>query len=245
MDKDKIAYNLVRLRKERNLSATLVAQKLDVDGKKYVAWEMGIETPGVEDIMKISDMYGIDYTDLLAEPVTKKGKSSLGGTASKEKQVSFQKWGAITASGIAALLLILYIVPFAKYSFGYFSETPNYYDLLKINDGGSIAIMVFLLVIPTLIFLDNIIKLFYIRARYSAYGKVSNIISLILSLGFIGTVIGFLVKYNIGYYGNNIAPGMYIVPIFAFIFGIMMIVLSIMNLKKKEFKRKQNKKKKD
>ena len=97
-----IAANLRRLREEKELSTKSVAKLFDVDENTYISWEMGLKQPSVDEIIKITDTYGIDYTLLFDEPQVKETKSAKGTAA---KQISPKKEKILLGLRIAALIL--------------------------------------------------------------------------------------------------------------------------------------------
>lgn len=184
MNKEKIAENLVRIRKEKGLAAKSVAKLLDVDDSKYIAWEMGLETPGAEDIMKIADVYNIDYTALFEEKQVDTPSNDYRAQANtqrvKEKKPSngyttFQLWGAIVSMVLCGLLFVGYVLPYINF----WGWTACIYDCFSGNSL-MVASIVFMLLIPIFFIIDYIVKLSYKNSRTNAYGKVSNIIKFVL-----------------------------------------------------------------
>ena len=67
MNREKIIENLVRLRKDRNLMQKDVAQALGVSDKTYSKWETGETEPGLENLRRLAEYYGVAPAAFFAE----------------------------------------------------------------------------------------------------------------------------------------------------------------------------------
>lgn len=56
---------LTDLRKEKNMSISEVGEKLDVSSELVSKWEKGTAFPDIEQIVKLSDLYGVSAERLL------------------------------------------------------------------------------------------------------------------------------------------------------------------------------------
>ncbi len=67
MNREKIIENLARLRKDRNLMQKDVAQALGVSDKTYSKWETGETEPGLENLCRLAEYYGVAPAAFFAE----------------------------------------------------------------------------------------------------------------------------------------------------------------------------------
>jgi transcriptional regulator with XRE-family HTH domain len=68
--KDIVSQNLVKFRKEANLTQTQVAEKINYSDKAVSKWERGESLPDVVVLKQIADIYGVELDDLLHETTT-------------------------------------------------------------------------------------------------------------------------------------------------------------------------------
>ena len=80
-----ISKNLIRIRQERGLPTKSVAVMLQIEEKNYIKWEMGLEEPTVDDIMKIASAYNIDYLDIVAEVTSHEVLQKTSNNVKEEK----------------------------------------------------------------------------------------------------------------------------------------------------------------
>lgn len=72
-----LGTKLREMRHEKNLSQTQVAVELDVSQTAYGKWESDQTKPGIDNLLKISEFYGIDIYDLLD---SKEGNHNFNNT---------------------------------------------------------------------------------------------------------------------------------------------------------------------
>lgn len=65
MTMENINDRIIKLRKLSNLTQIQLAQKLNVSDKLISKWECGESTPGVEDVLKLSQIFGVSLDYLL------------------------------------------------------------------------------------------------------------------------------------------------------------------------------------
>ncbi len=70
-----IANNLIRLRKQNNLTQLQLANQLNYSDKAISKWEKGTCVPSVEVLMKVASFYGVRIEDILYENRETKPKS--------------------------------------------------------------------------------------------------------------------------------------------------------------------------
>ena len=79
--------NLVKLRKENNLTQSELAGILKYSDKSVSKWETGETLPPLETLLKISDYYGISVDDLLRKPLTIKKDENVERIKKANKKV--------------------------------------------------------------------------------------------------------------------------------------------------------------
>ncbi len=62
-----ISTKLQKLRKSKNWSQMDVAYQLDISQAAYNKWESGKSNPTIENLKKLSEIYEVDFYDLLSE----------------------------------------------------------------------------------------------------------------------------------------------------------------------------------
>lgn len=86
MDAKKIGERIAKLRKERNMTQTQLAEKLYVTEKAVSKWECGNGVPDLDNIEKIADIFNISIDELLLG-----NEKTKQGTTSDEQILQFQK----------------------------------------------------------------------------------------------------------------------------------------------------------
>lgn len=67
-----IAQNISSYRTRTNMTQQQVADKLNVSNHTISKWELGINTPSVEDMQKLAQVFGVTITELVVDkPVIK------------------------------------------------------------------------------------------------------------------------------------------------------------------------------
>ncbi len=67
MNREKIIENLARLRKDRGLMQKDAAQALGISDKTYSKWETGETEPGLENLCRLAEFYGVAPAAFFAE----------------------------------------------------------------------------------------------------------------------------------------------------------------------------------
>ena len=62
-----IAQNISSYRTRTNMTQQQVADKLNVSNHTISKWELGINTPSVEDMQKLAQVFGVTITELVVE----------------------------------------------------------------------------------------------------------------------------------------------------------------------------------
>ena len=266
MNNEVFASNLMRIRKEKGLSSKAVARMLEVDEDKYVGWEMGIEAPTTKEIIQIAEAFSMDYSDLIAEPQyiapTKQQPAYAVAPAQKVQQpkqpkqpkivpqrTTFQWWGAITLTVLAAVLLIFYVMTVINIGGGEYFDLDGklmWYDLFK-GDAGLKAIMSLLLIIPCWFIVDAIIKMAAKPLRVNMYSKITNIINIVLAGGMVvicavfGGLYGRYYDYWDEEYRLMLSWGYFIVAALIAAIAVIAIINANNNLRHKLTKKVQAK----
>ena len=67
-----IAQNISSYRTRANMTQQQVADKLSVSHHTVSKWELGINTPSVEDLQKLAQVFGVTITELVTDkPIIK------------------------------------------------------------------------------------------------------------------------------------------------------------------------------
>ena len=218
-----IAANLRRLREEKSLSTKSVAKLFDVDENTYISWEMGLKQPTVDEIITITDTYGIDYTVLFEEPQVKETKST-NEKKSVEKQISPKKEKTLLGLRIAALImwmgmfgfLAMPIVRFSGLGFDgyYYSEGVSIYDYFSSSSAAYQCLASLIIIFLVFVLTDMFVRLCFSEVAHNkTYIKITNAISIILYAGILATVIAALSMPFDGA-GLNTEYGVAVIPIF-------------------------------
>lgn len=67
-----LSENLKILRKQHNLTAAKLADKLNISHAALASWETGRHTPHLEDLIKLATFFEISVDDLLSRPPSPK-----------------------------------------------------------------------------------------------------------------------------------------------------------------------------
>lgn len=94
-----IAKNLSKLRKEKGLTQTELAEKMNYSNKAVSRWEQGDTLPDVNVLCELCDFYGITLNDLTNE------ECEIDTDNDKKKEIRHYKvWRCILASAIIWLI---------------------------------------------------------------------------------------------------------------------------------------------
>lgn len=105
-----IANNLVKLRKQADLTQLEVAEKLNYTDKSVSKWEQGAITPSIETLCDLANLYGTNLETLLSE--------NLKTSQQNQKEKNLNK-AAITCLAISIVWMVACIAYVAsKISFG-------------------------------------------------------------------------------------------------------------------------------
>lgn len=233
-----IGKNLMRLRREKGLSAKSVAKMFEVEEKTYISWEMGVAEPSVDDIIKISDAYNIDYAVLFEKtpeqssierkPETTQVTASRVNVAQKTNKVkhaTFNLGWSITNMVMIFAFCLSLITPII-YVPGTIYDL-CYWDLFTARTAWVLVPILFLL-ISLYFVVDAIIKMSSKTIAEGMYGKVSNIIRLVLLV--VLAVCFIVLPCAVGYVDLTI-----IIPaIFLLLTIIFTTIECVFALKKKE-----------
>lgn len=76
-DEERLAGNLIRLRKEAGLTQAELAEKLGYSNKSVSKWERGDGCPDVFTLMKIADIYGVTVDEMLRGVTATRSKAEF------------------------------------------------------------------------------------------------------------------------------------------------------------------------
>ena len=131
MKENYFSRNIVALRKQRNLTTSLVAQVVKVTEETIVSWELGMSEPQVKDIMKIAKFYNVDSSDLVNIPLYSVKQERKNTRQTNESKTS-KKFITLQAIVLALTVITLISFAFDCFSvsvFGY-SATTTFFDML-------------------------------------------------------------------------------------------------------------------
>ena len=74
--KERIAQNLIGLRKEKNLTQNELAEKLNYSDNTISRWEHAEITPSIETLEQIAKFYGVSVESILKEKATEESKKA-------------------------------------------------------------------------------------------------------------------------------------------------------------------------
>lgn len=80
--------NLVKLRKERNLTQQEVADSLSITAPSYNKWEKGFTWPDPESIEKLASFYGVRSSVFYFDPDTSLSIQSIQPPLNKKELIS-------------------------------------------------------------------------------------------------------------------------------------------------------------
>ena len=84
--RETVSQNLVRLRKENNLTQIELSQKINFSDKAVSRWEKGEVLPDIETIEKLSEVFGVPMSAILEGQDTPKQKT---GRLTKQEVLSY------------------------------------------------------------------------------------------------------------------------------------------------------------
>lgn len=122
---------LLKLRKQKNISQDELAEKIGVTRQTISNWELNITVPNINDLKKLSEVFGVSYNELLNPNVSENKKISDVEKAAKIILLLF-KITCISAVISIVILMILFIVRKINYEknniVGSYSLTCTYRD---------------------------------------------------------------------------------------------------------------------
>lgn len=103
----KFHEKLLELRKNANMTQNDLADKLNVSRQAVSRWEMGTAMPDVDNLIAMSDLFGVSLDYLLKDQVPQKHVASARWEAPLREYWSFvpKKWWVLAVAAVVARLL--------------------------------------------------------------------------------------------------------------------------------------------
>lgn len=87
----KFSEKLYSLRKSKDLSQDELAEKLSVSRQAISRWEMGTAEPSAQNLIELSNLFGVSIDCLLKDNVAQESKENAAGTENVQAPTSFSK----------------------------------------------------------------------------------------------------------------------------------------------------------
>ena len=151
----KFHEKLRTLRTEAGLTQTDLAEKLNVSRQAVSCWEMGTAMPDIENLIAMSDLFGVTLDELL------KGEQAISAVVSspqepeiappKKKRNWFLLWLLLTAAAtaIVALILLIVILADSPYDASVVAIHPRTVAVQLINIAAQMGFVVFIIWLVT------------------------------------------------------------------------------------------------
>ena len=109
-----LGSNLVKFRKNKNLSQKVVADYLAVSRQTVSKWELDIVLPNIQQAKKLADLYSVDLATMIGDDeVMKEIKAIMNNTT--EKNVDKINWTSVWSKKYPVLGTYQNIVDVEKY----------------------------------------------------------------------------------------------------------------------------------
>lgn len=109
--KENFADNLVRFRKEYNLTQAELAEKLNYSDKAVSKWERGESVPDLYALKNIADLFNVTLDDLIKEPTTVSPQQPKTKKISKRAIIAICSTGLVWLVAMCAFAFINIIIP--------------------------------------------------------------------------------------------------------------------------------------
>lgn len=109
MDNCKIGKFLAKLRKEKKLTQKQLAKLINCDNKTISKWETGVYSPGMDYLIKLSELYNISVSEII------KGEKNLNSNdliASSNNKKNFKKNLKISKIFFLILMFVYFLLIF-------------------------------------------------------------------------------------------------------------------------------------
>lgn len=115
---------LAELREEKKLTQAQLAEQMNVSRQTVSRWEFGEVAPSVENLKKLSELYGVSVDDLLSD----------GPTPPEPQKERQDPHPAKFYRGIIALLLVIIVLLTMTIVMGYFSRKWEEEEVIPIEE---------------------------------------------------------------------------------------------------------------
>lgn len=108
----KLGEKLAALRKQRGLSQMDAAEALGVSRQAVSRWEVGASSPGTDNLLALSKLYGVSLDTLVgeaapeAEPETPVGETAPGAQEAEAQLARYRRLSKRLGAALAAVLLV-------------------------------------------------------------------------------------------------------------------------------------------
>lgn len=130
----KLGEKLQRLRKARGWSQEKLAQQLGVSRQAVSKWEVDAAQPDVQNILQISNLFGVSTDYLLREEEMSEKSPSYGGGAAPDKKLRWLwglAWGFLLTglAGLFTIWILSTILP--SVAFQTVQRADNFYETIE------------------------------------------------------------------------------------------------------------------
>ena len=148
---------LYSLRKSKNLSQDELAEKLGVSRQAISRWEMGTAEPSAQNLIELSNLFGVSIDYLLKDNVAQESKENAAGTENVQASTSFSK-----PKQRYDMLFIVSVALIVCHVIGVLNSLPIFLFVVSIS---------FAIVIWSLISIFHIINIVILELVYRYYKK--------------------------------------------------------------------------